>query len=474
MAELFFEDSAVEAYISIGDDRSPLVVTFSEMGMQAGSGAWGGGMLEKLGYSYVGFVSKRPNWFPRASIERAYALVAPDFRKNRTVVTYGHSQGGFAALKYCELFKAQVALAFSPQFSICPTSMAGADRRFSGYYVGDWHAGHDIVARDIASDAHVFLFFDPVDQYDGLNARHIKSVVPQAHEVKVFGTGHSSIRPFANSQAFQTLISLATKGDLLGIKRLERDVKHRWPQRLSYLARATAFTRPALCKKLLAGVHDLAPETCSEILNGLLACGEIEFVSRYANGLLSNSTGKTRLVILEALIAAGNVADAVNRCVRWLIDNPTDTQIADFLHKQVSLLSARETTAGPVHGVGGLCRLGMGWYPAEAWGAWSLSLHARVFIDMSKVPADASEIRIPIRYLSAERQTVSVRCWQGAREFAARIEDACAVLRVQNAQGSLVVDLQVDRLLSPAACGLAADSRLLGLGVRRDADWTFA
>jgi hypothetical protein len=471
MARLFFEDSNLEAYLSIGDEKAPIVVTFSEMGVQAGQGAWGGAMLEKLNYSYVGFVSKRPNWFPRASVERAYALVVPEFRKNRTVITYGHSQGGFAALKYSELFKANLALAFSPQYSICPTSMSGGDRRFTNYYVSACHEHHDIITGDIAPGANVCVFFDPVDQYDKLNAQHIANAVPQASLIKIYGTGHSSIRPFASAQAFQLLVELGMKGDIPGIKRLERDVKRRWPQRRSYLARATAFSRPAWCKKLLAEVSDLAPETCGEILNGLMIGGEVEFVSRYADILWLASNRKTRPVILEALLATGDVADVLNRCARWLIENPDDEHIYDFLRRQVALLPACDPAAVRA---GGLFRLGTGWYPAEPWGAWSLSLRARVFVNLAKVPTGKREIRIPIRYLSVERQKISIRCWQNEREFPARVAGDFVTLDASEAQGNLTVDFEVDRLLSPAACNLSADSRLLGLGIKHEAEWQFA
>ncbi len=117
---LVFSDDNLEVIYRSGS--SPyLLVTFNEMEMRAnGSHFWGQRFCEKADISTLGFISRRPNWFPAASIVKAVEAVAPILHAAPERILYGHSQGGYAALRYRRRFNATVAIAFCPQVSIEP------------------------------------------------------------------------------------------------------------------------------------------------------------------------------------------------------------------------------------------------------------------------------------------------------------------------------------------------------------------
>lgn len=116
-----------------------LLVTFNEMEMQAnGSRFWGQRFCEKAGIAALGFISRRPNWFPAASVVAAVEAAAPILAEAPERILYGHSQGGYAALRYRRRLGASVAVAFCPQISIDPKTVP-FDNRFVRHFAPGLH-----------------------------------------------------------------------------------------------------------------------------------------------------------------------------------------------------------------------------------------------------------------------------------------------------------------------------------------------
>lgn len=94
-----FSDENLEVIYRAG--ASPyLLITFNEMEMKAnGSRFWGQRFCEKAEISALGFISRRPNWFPAASVVKAVEAAATILHAAPERILYGHSQGGYAALR---------------------------------------------------------------------------------------------------------------------------------------------------------------------------------------------------------------------------------------------------------------------------------------------------------------------------------------------------------------------------------------
>lgn len=160
---IVFSDENLEVIYRAGS--SPyLLVTFNEMEMKAnGSRFWGQRFCEKADISVLGFISRRPNWFPAASIVKGVESVTPILRAAPERILYGHSQGGYAALRYRRRFDATVAIAFCPQVSINPKAVP-FDNRFVRHFSPELHANMGIAPDHAAGRA--YLFFDPFHAVD--------------------------------------------------------------------------------------------------------------------------------------------------------------------------------------------------------------------------------------------------------------------------------------------------------------------
>lgn len=96
--EILFEEEEIQVVRRAG--TSPFtVVTFAGLELRPGPGIfWGREPVEHLDLDCIGFVSKRENWYPVASIEGSADIV---HRAAKPVsIGYGYSMGGYAALKH--------------------------------------------------------------------------------------------------------------------------------------------------------------------------------------------------------------------------------------------------------------------------------------------------------------------------------------------------------------------------------------
>jgi hypothetical protein len=236
---LVFSDDNLEVIYRSGSS-SYLLVTFNEMEMRAnGSRFWGQRFCEKADISTLGFISRRPNWFPAASIVKAVEAVAPILHAAPERILYGHSQGGYAALRYRRRFNATVAIAFCPQVSIDPKAVP-FDGRFARHFSPDLHAGMGIAPDHAAGRA--YLFFDPFHAVDHQHAVRIATLQERTHLVPVHMTGHGTVRAFTGTARALSLIDACREDDLPALRALARAARVMAPMR-PYQIAVTAIAR---------------------------------------------------------------------------------------------------------------------------------------------------------------------------------------------------------------------------------------
>ncbi len=217
-----------------------LLVTFNEMEMQAnGSRYWGQRFCDKADISALGFISRRPNWFPAASIVKAVEAVAPILRAAPERILYGHSQGGYAALRYRRRFDATIAIAFCPQVSIDPKAVP-FDGRFARHFSPELHARMGIAPDHAAGRA--YLFFDPFHAVDRRHAERIAALQERTHLIPVHMTGHGTVRAFTGTARALSLIEACRDDDLARLRALVRTARVAAPMR-PYQIAMTAIAR---------------------------------------------------------------------------------------------------------------------------------------------------------------------------------------------------------------------------------------
>lgn len=236
---LVFSDENLEVIHRPGSSPH-LLVTFNEMEMKAnGSRFWGQRFCEKADISALGFISRRPNWFPAASVVKAVEAAAPILAAAPERILYGHSQGGYAALRYRRRFNATVAIAFCPQVSIDPKAVA-FDGRFVRHFSPALHANMGIAPDHAAGRA--YLFFDPFHAVDRQHAVRIAALQEKTHLVPVHMTGHGTVRAFTGTARALSLIEACRKDDLPALRALARAARVTAPMR-PYQIAVTAIAR---------------------------------------------------------------------------------------------------------------------------------------------------------------------------------------------------------------------------------------
>ena len=204
-----------------------------------GSRFWGQRFCEKADISALGFISRRPNWFPAASVVKAVEAAAPILAAAPERILYGHSQGGYAALRYRRRFNTAVAIAFCPQVSIDPNAVP-FDSRFARHFSPDLHANMGI-APDHAS-GRAYLFFDPFHAVDRQHAVRIAAMQEGTRLVPVHMTGHGTVRAFTGTARALSLIEACREDDLAGLRALARAARVMAPMR-PYQIAVTAIAR---------------------------------------------------------------------------------------------------------------------------------------------------------------------------------------------------------------------------------------
>ena len=246
---LIYSDENLEVIHRPGSSAY-LLVTFNEMEMQAnGSRFWGQRFCEKSDIAALGFMSRRPNWFPAASMVKARIATGPILRQAAERILYGHSQGGYAALRYRRLLNVDVAIAFCPQISIDPRTVP-FDGRFTSHFLPSLHDGMEIAPVHAAGRAYVF--HDPFHAVDREHAKRIAALQEKTRLVPVHMTGHGTVRAFAGTARGLALIEACRADDLFGLNALARAVRVGDPMRPYQIALTAIPRHPAWADRLHA------------------------------------------------------------------------------------------------------------------------------------------------------------------------------------------------------------------------------
>jgi len=119
----------------------------------------------------------------------ALAVIAEFAADWGTIVTYGSSMGGYAALRYAAALNATRAIAISPQYSIDPEKAPWEDRFRDEARAIDF-TRETLMA--IGTDCHAIAVFDPINPCDARHVGRIRQDIA-LDEVKFPISGHPTM-----------------------------------------------------------------------------------------------------------------------------------------------------------------------------------------------------------------------------------------------------------------------------------------
>lgn len=176
------------------DDRGGdvLFVTFSHRNWTPASGKeyWGKEPLAKLGVSTLGLIARKRHWYPERDTRALLDDIArTGLFRNRRIITYGTSMGGYGAMKYASQIGAEVALALVPQWSIDPAEVGHVDQRYTASFVPKLHRNMRITADDMAEETHVI--HDPLFEQDRFHFERLVETGACVRPIVATGQGHA-------------------------------------------------------------------------------------------------------------------------------------------------------------------------------------------------------------------------------------------------------------------------------------------
>ena len=141
---------------------SYVLVTFSPMtSLVDGSRFFCDVPVQKLGVNCLGFMPKKPNWYPAKSMIKAVAAISVILARFPEVVSYGGSMGGYGAIKYSALLGATSVIALCPQWSIDMSECEGKHPGFQSWYDPSMKG---MAVRPVDVCGKVYVFYDPAHE----------------------------------------------------------------------------------------------------------------------------------------------------------------------------------------------------------------------------------------------------------------------------------------------------------------------
>jgi len=175
---------------------------------------WAYGLIAKQGWSILGVMNKRGDWFREPEILAVLAELRDSgfYDEFTRISTYGSSMGGYGALALAPLFPRAHAVAFAPQ-STLNRRAAPFDKRYRyGRGLGDWTAPEADAARGAKALAGGYIFYDPFIAPDKAHVARITA--PQLLKLKLRHCGHALPPVLMRMELLKPLALAALRGEL--------------------------------------------------------------------------------------------------------------------------------------------------------------------------------------------------------------------------------------------------------------------
>ena len=227
-------------------------------------------------------------------------------------MTYGHSQGGYGALKFSRALNATTAISFGPQFSIDPAVVGDFDRRFISHYSRELNNGSPITTTDLC--ARNIVVSDPLHHDDRKNVNLIK-YLGGVECIPAPFTGHSTIKSIVDGGKASVFIDELVNGSFC-LRRVVRDCRRMSPtyllERALYISSRGRYTQLAIEALAINNSHPLTLARKAGVVRNLATHKRedalVEIAPRFIPQLDIEDASQRGLVvsIAQVLVARGH------------------------------------------------------------------------------------------------------------------------------------------------------------------------
>lgn len=210
-------------YQSLGDyalmyvERSSdhLVVSFDNLSSARDDSInrepWGYGFVSKNGWSHLGILAFRGEWFRNDELIQALQGLTTSgfFKRFKSVTLIGTSMGGYAACAFSSLIPGCRVIAFSPQSTLKADLVPWEDRFGSGRKA-NWDGPFADAATETAGAESVWLIYDPFFTND---RKHIERFTgPNVVPLRARHGGHKTALILRRAELLSTIVREAVEG----------------------------------------------------------------------------------------------------------------------------------------------------------------------------------------------------------------------------------------------------------------------
>ena len=252
-----FYNSLGDHALMFADRGSPhLLVSFDNLSSARDASLdrdpWGYGFAAKNGWSQLGVMAFRPDWFRSESLFEALRDLERRgfFRRFASVTMTGTSMGGYAACAFAGLAPGCKVIAFSPQ-STLKKSLVPWEGRFSSGRKADWSGDFADAAVEAGQAGKVWLVYDPFFEDDRRHADRFEG--PTIHKLRARHGGHKTALILRRGEILSRIVREVVEDSMTEQRfyELYRNVR-RLPWFLNGVAEQTvARGRPGLAGRLL-------------------------------------------------------------------------------------------------------------------------------------------------------------------------------------------------------------------------------
>lgn len=196
--QIIFEDDQIRVIYQPGSS-SELIFSFGDLITRAkGLAINAEKSLQKYDFNVIGVMPKQKSWFPAASMQQMFDALQAILAQFPIRIAYGGSMGGYAAIKYANLFDFQRVVSMVPQYSIDPADIT--DTRYGMFFQPSLNANMRIQAEDVSATREYIVVYDPYCPEDRAHFEKLHALIPHVHVLHLPFTGHDAIAVLASSE----------------------------------------------------------------------------------------------------------------------------------------------------------------------------------------------------------------------------------------------------------------------------------
>lgn len=205
---IIFNSENVRASYSPSKQSSTLVISFTTWhgSPSIDHPGWGAAAVESLALSGLYFTCGGNDWWQYPEMLDALEKAAEIARRYETVIVYGASMGGYAAIRFSSYVGATTVLAIAPQYSMRPDRVP-----FEARWSSEQKGINFCIDESPTTSGKIIVIYDPANCHDRMHVELIRSQIV-IDELRLRHSGHTVPDTLNQMKLLKLLLQEVSRG----------------------------------------------------------------------------------------------------------------------------------------------------------------------------------------------------------------------------------------------------------------------